>query len=191
MAPRHIEAEGSPGREARWRPEERGKEKKLEEKSGPLPSDLSTSVPHPCTVLKGAGFLLYPVLQASTFLSGIGQREWSVGGLMGMGWDVGGAAAGCAGWASGSPCSEYSPLFTIPYVATVDELKVALRTLISQTYNHQLCLLQCPLSLHLPFSPPENKCSWRSLVSPQCLPNPPTCYPPSGHGPGSSLQSCF
>lgn len=72
---------------------------------GPLPSDLSTSVPRLCTVLKGAGFLLSPVLQASTFLSGTGQREWRVGRLTGMGWDVGGAAAGCEGWASGSPCS--------------------------------------------------------------------------------------
>lgn len=56
-------------------------------------SDLPTSVPHPCTVLKGAGFLLCPVLQASTFLSGIGLREWRVGRLTGMGWDVDGAAA--------------------------------------------------------------------------------------------------
>lgn len=75
----------------------KGEGGKVGGKVGPLPSDLSTSVPHPCTVLQGAGFLLYPVLQASTFLPGIGQREWRVGRLMGMGWDVGGAAAGCEG----------------------------------------------------------------------------------------------
>lgn len=110
-----------------------------------LSSNLSTFLSPAPPPLKGAGLLLYLVLWASlpgpeafAFLTGTGWIEWRVGRLMGMGH----CPVGPCGWGSSlvcgvgpqeAPCSDYSLLFKIPCVATIDELKVALRVSVSRT----------------------------------------------------------